>query len=304
MSANENTYSNHEALRARAIALREAGRSNPEIRAELGISGWTLTALLQGHVEPVHENLANRAKPQLRAQARDLREQGWSYDAIARKLRVSKSSLSLWLRDLPKPEAYHPGEPPQGWKAEEWADFCARRREIYRRRKAEERRQEVMEAAGDVGELSDRELWLVGVMIYWCEGAKSKPWRRQKRADFINSDPQLVQLYVRFLAHLGYPVDQLILTVHIHENADVDAATRFWAEIVGASLTQFNKPTIKKHKPSTTRRKVGDHYRGALRIDVRKSAKLYRRVEGWARGVMLGSEAAVADIAAAEEPPW
>jgi hypothetical protein len=84
----------------------------------------------------------------------------------------------------------------------------------------------------------------------------------------------------------------------------VEVATRFWVEVVGASPHQFTKPTIKKHNPSTQRRKVGDHYHGALRIMVRKSAKLYRQIEGWARAVLLGSEAAVADIAAAEEPPW
>lgn len=111
---DKNTSSNDDALRTRAIALREAGWSNLKIRAELGLTGWKLTQLFQGHVEPVHANLANRAKTELREQARGLRLQGWGYPAIARKLRVSKSSLSLWLRDLPKPEKHHPGEPPLG----------------------------------------------------------------------------------------------------------------------------------------------------------------------------------------------
>lgn len=33
--------------------------------------------------------------------ARELRTQGWSYNDILREVGVSKSTLSLWLRDIP-----------------------------------------------------------------------------------------------------------------------------------------------------------------------------------------------------------
>src|SRR5690606_2710436 len=143
-------------LRTRALDLRARGWSNPDIRAELGLSGWKLTQLLHGHVEPRQPNLAHRARPDLRAQARDLRVQGWSYDAIARELRVSKSSLSLWLRDLPKPERPHPGPVPKerNMTQEEWEDHCANRWAAHQRRGAEERRAEVVAAARQVGELT------------------------------------------------------------------------------------------------------------------------------------------------------
>lgn len=303
---NRNSRSNDDALRARAISPREAGWSNPRIRAELGISGWKLTQLFQGHVEPVHENLANRAKSELRVQARDLREQGWSYNAIARKLRVSKSSLSLWLRDLPKPEIYQPGEPPAGSRMspEEWADFCVQRHELYRKRRAKERRRTVLEAVEDVGDLSGRELLIAGAMIYWCEGAKTKPWRRQNAVVLINSDACLIDLYLRFLDHVGYGIGQLRFVLHIHEDADAEAATAYWMDVTGATREQFRKPVIKRHNPRTVRKRVGDHYHGALLVYVRKSAALYLRIDGWARAVMLGRKAAIASIESAEEPPW
>ena len=45
---------------------------------------------------------------------------------------------------------------------------------------------------------------------------------------------------------------------------------------------------LKRHNPKTVRKNVGEGYHGCLRIDVRRSGDLYRRIEGWAAGAMLG----------------
>lgn len=291
---NRNARSNDESLRAQAIAMREQGDGNPAIRAALGLTAWDLTRLFQGHVEPKHENLANRAKPEHRTRARELRGQGWSYDAIARELWVSKSSLSLWLRDLPKPARTYPGTPPEDreMNQEDWEAHCQNHTAAYWRRKSMETRRELTEAADEVGELSDRELLIVGAMVYWCEGAKSKPWRRQTTAILINSDPDLIRLYLRFLALCGWGVDRLTFRISIHENADVEAATRYWAEVAGVVESRFKKPTLKKHNPITVRKNIGDHYQGCLIVTALKSAALYRQIEGHAQAVMCGSDGA------------
>ena len=46
---------------------------------------------------------------------------------------------------------------------------------------------------------------------------------------------------------------------------------------------QFRTPTLKRHNPKTVRKNIGDDYHGCLRIDVRRSSGLYRRIEGWAQ---------------------
>ena len=66
----------------------------------------------------------------------------------------------------------------------------------------------------------------------------------------------------------------------------VSSAQRFWLEVTGASLDQFRSPALKRHNPKTVRKSVGDGYRGCLRIDVRRSSSLYRKIEGWAAAVM------------------
>src|SRR5712691_8999505 len=90
-------------LREQAIALRRAGRSRREIRELLAItSNETLNEALKGE-PPQPWTWRPNAKDDLRAKARDLREQGWGYNQIDAELGVSKSSVSLWVRDLPRP---------------------------------------------------------------------------------------------------------------------------------------------------------------------------------------------------------
>jgi hypothetical protein len=46
--------------------------------------------------------------------------------------------------------------------------------------------------------------------------------------------------------------------------------------------TQFRRSVLKRHNPKTTRKNTGDDYHGCLRIEVRRSMDLYRKIEGWA----------------------
>jgi hypothetical protein len=105
---------------------------------------------------------------------------------------------------------------------------------------------------------------------------------------FINSDPALIGFFLRFLGTADTPRDDLIFRVHIHESADVEAAQRFWLDLTGAQPSQFRMPVLKRHNPKTVRKNVGEGYHGCLRIDVRRSGNLYRKIEGWAAAAMSG----------------
>ena len=49
---------------------------------------------------------------------------------------------------------------------------------------------------------------------------------------------------------------------------------------------QFRRPTLKRHNPKTIRKNTGDDYHGCLVIKVRRSASLYRQIDGWASAAM------------------
>ena len=86
-------------LGERARGMRGQGRSRREISAELGVGDDLLRALLEGVAVP--ESLRRpRAKDDVRAAAIELRRVGRTYDEIAAELGVSKSTCSLWLRDV------------------------------------------------------------------------------------------------------------------------------------------------------------------------------------------------------------
>jgi transposase len=219
-------------VREEAIALRHAGKSIREIKDALGPVGKrTLTAALKG-TTPAEWTLRPNAKDDLREKARELRTRGLSYNEIVAQLGVSKSSVSLWVRDIPCPKRFR---------------YVHNKRRLeglrkYNEARAAVRTAETEAAAAEIGELTDREMLIAWAIAYWCEGTKSKPYRQ--------------------------------------------AAQRFWVEVTGVSPSQFRSPTLKRHNPKTVRMNVGGNYHGCLRIDARRSGEFYRKIEGWASGVM------------------
>jgi predicted transcriptional regulator len=274
-------------LREQAIALRRAGKSRREIKELLAItSNHTLNEVLKGE-PPQPWTWRPNAKDPLRDKARDLRQQGLNYNQIAAELGVSKSSVSLWVRDLPRPA---------GLSYEECRQRAAdgvRRYWAAERPIREAQREAVrVAAAAEIGQLTEREIVIAGAIAYWCEGAKNKPYRRSDRVVFTNSDAALVGLFLRFLRTAGIAEDRLTYQVQIHESADVDAAQRFWLGVTGANAAQFRRPTLKRHRPTTIRKNTGDDYHGCLRVEVRRSTDLYRQIEGWAAAAMDAADVA------------
>jgi predicted transcriptional regulator len=280
-------------LREQAIALRRAGRSRREIKELLGItSNETLNEVVKGE-PPLPQNVRPNAKDAERAKARELRQQGLGYNQIAAALGVSKSSVSLWVRDLPRPQALSYEE-----CRRRAAEGVRRYWAVERAVREAEREATRVTAAAQIGGLNDREVLIAGAVAYWCEGAKNKPYRRSDRVVFMNSDPALIALFVRFLDVAGIHRDRLVYRVQIHETADVVAAQRYWLTVTGADPAQFRRPTLKRHQPTTTRKNTGTDYHGCLRLEVRRSTSLYRAIEGWAAAAM----SAVAP--SPDEPDW
>ncbi|MHA7958207.1 hypothetical protein ACX9I7_10675 [Streptomyces sp. L500] len=222
-------------------------------------------------------------KTDMQTRARELRLAGKTYDEIVAELGVAKSSVSLWVRDLPKPQK----------TAKQLHEMREARWAPHRRAQAIKRIETKLEAAHEIGRMSERELFLVGVGLYWSEGAKSKPHRLSERATFINSDPGMIRVYLAWLALLGVEPERIQYRVMIHENADVARSEHFWADLVGIDTAALKKTTLKKHNPRTVRKNVGEDYHGCLVIDVLRSADLYRRIEGWWYGIVVGAETAI-----------
>jgi transposase len=286
-------------LRAQAIALRLAGRSRREIKQILRIgSNETLNNALRGVPPPVWTARPN-AKDDLRCRARELRDSGRTYDEIASELGVSKSSVSLWVRDLPRTGRLSYEESRKRNLAGVAAYW-----DVERPIRAAARQDVRDRAFAQIGELSERELLIAGAVAYWCEGGKEKPYTRERGGvRFINSDPGLILLFLRFITFVGVARERLMCTVHIHESADIEAAQQYWLDVTGLPRQQFSRPTVKRHKPKTNRKNTGGSYRGCLAIRVLRSTGLYKQIEGWASAA-TAAPSPIADTAGTDPPEF
>lgn len=277
-------YADFEGLREQAIALRREGLSLRQIRDRLKVqNNDILNRLVKGEPPPEWTKRPN-AKDDVREKARELRLKGMTYDQIQVELGCSKSSISLWVRDLPKPEPRYTDEERRALMNAGLAHLRATQ--------DQERQETKQSACAEIGRLSDRELLIAGVALYWAEGAKDKPYRRCEVLQFINSDPNVIKVYLRWLELLGVTRERMHFRVSIHESADASEAERFWADLAGVDTSVFQKVTLKKHNPRTNRKNTADTYRGCLVIYVTKSADLYRRMEGAWYGIVLGADSA------------
>ncbi|KAB1906746.1 helix-turn-helix domain-containing protein [Micromonospora sp. AMSO1212t] len=268
-------------LAAQARRLRvDEQLSVAEIRARLGIGRDRVYALLRG-IPPPEWTRRPRARDDARVEALRLRAAGRSVNEIAARLGVAKSTAYQWVRHLP----LDPDDETAERRREHSKAMTEARWSAYREARDAAQAAEQARAAGVVGGLGERDLLMLGAAIYWCEGAKSKPWRPQGRLEFVNSDPGLLALFLAFLASCGIGRDVPAYRLLIHESADVPAAERWWVERLALPPERFGRATLKRHNPATVRRNNGADYRGCLVITVPRSRWLYWRIEGVMAGV-------------------
>ncbi|OGI22066.1 MAG: hypothetical protein A2808_03465 [Candidatus Moranbacteria bacterium RIFCSPHIGHO2_01_FULL_55_24] len=68
-----------------------------------------------------------------------------------------------------------------------------------------------------------KDLLLLIAGLYWAEGNK-------KDLNLINSDPDLVRIFIQGLLKLGVEKDDLRISLRLYEDIDELAARKFWAE--------------------------------------------------------------------------
>ena len=196
--------------------------------------------------------------------ARELRAQAWTLQDIATELAVSKSSVSLWVRDVeftPNPRRRTRAPRPSSLHMRKLVEI------------------EHLNRAGSdqIGQLTQRELLIVGVALYIGEGFK-----RDGQVGMANTDPQVLHLFVTWLRRC-FQIDELKLRVrlYLHEGLDLEAAEQFWSELLGVPRTQFRRAYRAAAGLSRRRAK---HINGCPAVSYCDSA-LHRRVMGLARAL-------------------
>jgi hypothetical protein len=188
-----------------------------------------------------------RGKPAERERARELRAQAWTIGEIVDDLGVSRSSVSVWVRDVRFDEATRAAR--AGANRRRGARVRAPNR-LQQWKQAEIDRL-LAEGIERIGQLSDRDLLIAGTALYAGEGAKT-----DGGVVFANSDPRMVALHLRFLRRF-FDVDEsrLRLRLYLHEGLDIDRAISFWSGVTAIPPNQFLAPYRAVPDPSVRRTK-------------------------------------------------
>lgn len=168
------------------------------------------------------------------------------YGAIAKQVKVSKSTLSRWLEDLPLTD-----ERMLELRREAWGRGEAKREQFRKtmRAKRDKREHEIYLAQmKKFSHISEQSLFIAGLMLYVAEGDK------KSRADiaFTNTDPVLILFFVRWIVRfLGFQKEKFRIQLHLYENMDVKAEELFWIHQLGLSEKQLWKSQVNALRPKS-----------------------------------------------------
>jgi hypothetical protein len=224
--------------------------------------------------------------------ARSLRKGGYSYAEIQKFVNVPKATLSMWFKDIELTPAQ--------------ADRLRKKRSDAIRQGTKSRSEQVartieqieMAALKDIGKISKRELWLLGVMLYWRNKNKQDV---RKGVSFMSNEPHLIRLFLKWIQEIGQiPREEIIFDIFLggvvsqkkskkskqdskyggeekgpRNRSDVEnKVVNFWA--IETGFPQENFVGIYYYK-----REVNP----ILRVRVKASSMLARQIAGWIEGI-------------------
>lgn len=203
-----------------------------------------------------------------------LRLQGRSLNEISARLSVSKSSVSLWVRGVRLNNQQE-----RILKNKSHKQQAIEKRRATRLRNEGIKRQQIIERAKkEIVNLSNKELWLIGVMLYWAEGGKT-----QRIVRFSNGDPDMIRIFMTFLRKIcKVPEKKFRGYIHIHPHLDYRKAERYWSSVSAIPLNQFYKTYRKPNKSSKNKRNSLPF--GVMDVYV-CNVELFLTIKGWAEGI-------------------
>ena len=138
------------------------------------------------------------------------------------------------------------------------------------------------EGIKEIGILTKRELFVLGVGLYWAEGFK-----KDNLVGFANSDPAMIKIFLRWITICcRMPKTYIKVRLGLNEQytEKVGEIQNYWMHELELSQEQFQKPFFQK----VQWKKIYEHpeeYHGVLRVRVAKSTDLLRKIHGWIEGL-------------------
>lgn len=207
-----------------------------------------------------------------------LRKRGFSMREISEKLGVSKSTASLWVRDIPLSKRA------KDILSKKYTEGHKASQKTHREKTNAKLAAAHIHAVRTVKYASTDKYTqrVVCAMLYWCEGKKS---RNDSEFLFTNSDPDLVAAFLRLFRE-NFSVDEkkFRVCVHLHEYHNTQRQLQFWSKVTTIPLSNFIKPYRKAHTGKRTR----EGYQGCASVRYH-DANMAREIQAIARSYMGSS---------------
>ena len=224
----------------------------------------------------------------VREQATLLRKKGYSYNEIHRKLGVPKGTLSGWFSDmLLSKKAQKRLDERKGIGT----DILIRRNiaqtDIAWRKARKTRNQ----ARAQINKLAKKDLFTLGISLYWAEGHKKLMKRNGKEItshviSFTNSDPEMIQCFVVFLKTFFPRLKdaEIHISMRLFDHINEKTALAYWQKATNLPKTCFSKPSYIVSKSSQGKRPYNRLPYGTIQVRVNSTEK-FHTLMGWVEGI-------------------
>lgn len=201
-------------------------------------------------------------------------EEGLAITDIARRLGVSKSSVSLWVRDIVLTPEQH--EVLRGRNALQYRQALAH---VIRSAKARQRRI-ACQVQGHIAAARGEPLHAIGCMLFWAEGA-----RVRHSVKLTNSDPELLRLFIRFVrTYFDVPNEKFrvwcnLFADHAQRQREVE---RFWLDVLELPRSCLIKSTVNVYSRHSQKKRTNMLPYGTCQLtvhDVRIAQHLYGAIQ-------------------------
>lgn len=183
-----------------------------------------------------------------------LRKQGHSFREISEILGISKSTASLWLRNVKMSLA---GKARLKQISDDGREKGKKTTRGKRIAAWQVMAKKTIDFKKSLVDYNINRCKIILAMLYWGEGAKTT-----KRLDFINSDPTMIKTYL-FLLRKSFTIneDKLKATLHLHEYHNQQAMIDFWSKI-----TKISKQNFHIYRKENTGKRKKEGYQGCLSL--------------------------------------
>lgn len=208
---------------------------------------------------------------------RFFRSKGYSYREIKKEIKVSKSSISLWCRDVKLSPEQKKNLKERGFN--NLLLSVEKRAKILRERREKEILAIRELAKKEIRYLNFENFKITGTALYWAEGAKTSG------TCVSNSDPKIIKFMVDwFNKVLEIPPVRLKAHLHIHYRNDDKKIKKYWSKLTRIPLKNFGKSFI---KPKGTGHRTNILPNGVIKIRVlgKGSGDLRHRILAWSEKI-------------------